>query len=65
MKEVQPEFFFKLAELEAELRSGYAYAYFNGQPFYLRDLLDNNERQALLNRRHISQACVATGEQPS
>jgi 3'-phosphoadenosine 5'-phosphosulfate sulfotransferase (PAPS reductase)/FAD synthetase len=38
LKEVNPEFFQRLVELESELKSGFAYAYFGGQPFYLRDL---------------------------
>jgi len=39
--EVDTDFFMKLVELEDSLRSGYAYAYFNGEPFYLRDLLSD------------------------
>lgn len=38
LKEVEPEFFQRLVELESKLRSGYAYAYFGGEPFYLRDI---------------------------
>ena len=49
LKEVDPEFFAKLVKLEKSLRSGYAYAYFNGKPFYLCELLNSDERQALLN----------------
>jgi 3'-phosphoadenosine 5'-phosphosulfate sulfotransferase (PAPS reductase)/FAD synthetase len=49
LKEVDPEFFAKLVRLENSLTSGYAYAYFNGKPFYLRDLLDSEERETLLN----------------
>lgn len=40
LKEIYPEFFMKLVELESKLKSGFAYAYFNGSPFYLKDLLD-------------------------
>lgn len=47
LKEVEPEFFLKLAKLESEFKSGYAYAYFNGKPFYLRDLLSKEERDVL------------------
>lgn len=38
LKEVAPEFFDKLVDLESKLKSGYAYAYFGGEPFYLREL---------------------------
>lgn len=41
--DVDREFFMKLVELEDSLRSGYAYAYFNGKPFYLKDLLDHDD----------------------
>lgn len=47
LKEIEPAFFLKLVRLESELRSGYAYAYFNGKPFYLRDLLSKEERDVL------------------
>ena len=47
LKEVEPDFFLKLVKLESELKSGYAYAYFNGKPFYLRDLLSEEEQNAL------------------
>jgi 3'-phosphoadenosine 5'-phosphosulfate sulfotransferase (PAPS reductase)/FAD synthetase len=38
LKEVDPTFFSKLVNLESKLNSGYAYAYFGGKPFYLRDI---------------------------
>lgn len=47
LKEVEPDFFLKLVKLESEFKSGYAYAYFNGKPFYLRNLLSTEERKAL------------------
>jgi 3'-phosphoadenosine 5'-phosphosulfate sulfotransferase (PAPS reductase)/FAD synthetase len=40
--EVDREFFMRLVELEDALRSGYAYAYFDGKPFYLRGLLEDD-----------------------
>jgi 3'-phosphoadenosine 5'-phosphosulfate sulfotransferase (PAPS reductase)/FAD synthetase len=40
--EVDEDFFMKLVELESSLESGFAYAYFDGQPFYLRSLLDDD-----------------------
>lgn len=43
LKEVDPEFFAKLLELENSLTSGYAYAYFNGKPFYLKELMEAGE----------------------
>ncbi len=49
LKEVDPEFFTKLVKLEASLTSGYAYAYFNGKPFYLCELLNSEEREEILN----------------
>ena len=43
LRDVEPEFFMKLVELEKSLKSGYAYAYFDGKPFYLRELLKEGE----------------------
>lgn len=43
LKKVDPKFFAKLVKLEDSLTSGYAYAYFNGKPFYLRELLEEKE----------------------
>lgn len=43
LRDVDIDFFMKLVELEESLRSGYAYAYFNGKPFYLRNLLKDDE----------------------
>lgn len=43
LKEVDPDFFAKLVELEDSLTSGFAYAYFNGKPFYLRELLEEEK----------------------
>lgn len=40
--EVDREFFMRLVELEDALESGYAYAYFDGKPFYLRGLLEDD-----------------------
>jgi len=39
LRDIDNEFFMKLVELEDSLKSGYAYAYFNREPFYLKDLL--------------------------
>lgn len=42
LKDVDREFFMRLVDLEDSLRSGYAYAFFDGKPFYLRSLLDDD-----------------------
>lgn len=38
LKEVCPELFAKLLELEREFRSGFAYAFSRGKPLYLREI---------------------------
>lgn len=43
LKETYPKFFAKLVELESQLKSGFAYAYFNGKPFYLKELTDEKK----------------------
>jgi len=46
LKETNPDFFMKLVKLESELASGFAYAFCDHKPLYLRDLLDNKDPKA-------------------
>lgn len=46
LKETNPDFFMKLVRLESQLTSGFAYAFCDHKPLYLRDLLDEAEAKS-------------------
>lgn len=43
LKKTNPDFFMKLVELESQLASGFAYAFCDHKPLYLRDLLNEED----------------------
>jgi 3'-phosphoadenosine 5'-phosphosulfate sulfotransferase (PAPS reductase)/FAD synthetase len=56
LRDVDPAFFMKLVRIENSLCSGYAYAYFGGEPFYLRSLLEQTGQTSTTDSPQIAVA---------